>query len=76
MKRASGASSYTLSRVLESLEEDAIVDRSVEEGPLVETHNSLTKKGEALEPVFEAIDEWSAEWVGEAGDEPTTMTDV
>ncbi|AFK19987.1 transcriptional regulator [Haloferax mediterranei ATCC 33500] len=69
LKRASGASSYTLSRVLESLEEDAIVDRRVEEGPPVETHYSLTEKGAALQPVFDAIDEWNAEWVGENGEE-------
>jgi len=65
LKRASGASSYTLSRVLESLEADGIVDRRVEAGPPVETHYSLTPKGEALEPVFAAIDEWSEEWVTE-----------
>jgi DNA-binding HxlR family transcriptional regulator len=76
LKRASGASSYTLSRVLESLEEDAIVDRRVEEGPPVETHYSLTEKGAALKPVFDAIDEWNAEWVGETGDKATETPDV
>lgn len=55
--------------MLESLEEDAIVDRRVEEGPPVETHYSLTEKGAALQPVFDAIDEWNAEWVGENGEE-------
>ncbi|UVE52208.1 helix-turn-helix transcriptional regulator (plasmid) [Haloferax larsenii] len=76
LKRASGASSYTLSRVLESLEDDGIVDRRVEEGPPVETHYSLTEKGAALEPVFDAIDEWNAEWVGEASEQPTGAPDV
>ncbi|MGB9955556.1 winged helix-turn-helix transcriptional regulator [Haloferax prahovense] len=76
LKRASGASSYTLSRVLESLEEDGIVDRHVEPGPPVETHYSLTEKGEALGPVFDAIDEWSTEWVGETDDEPTETPGV
>ncbi|RYJ14690.1 transcriptional regulator [Halogeometricum borinquense] len=76
LKRASGASSYTLSRVLESLEEDAIVDRRVEEGPPVETHYSLTEKGAALKPVFDAIDEWSAEWVGETDEEATETHNV
>ncbi|AFO57511.1 MULTISPECIES: helix-turn-helix domain-containing protein [Natrinema] len=75
LKRASGASSYTLSRVLESLEEDRIVDRRVEEGPPVATHYSLTEKGAALEPVFAAIDEWNAEWVDETGTKPTETTD-
>ena len=73
LKRASGASSYTLSRVLESLEEDGIVDRHVEPGPPVETHYSLTEKGEALAPVFEAIDQWNAKWVGET-DEKSAKT--
>ncbi|PCR88791.1 winged helix-turn-helix transcriptional regulator [Natrinema ejinorense] len=76
LKRASGASSYTLSRVLESLGEDGIVDRRVEEGPPVETHYSLTEKGAALEPVFDAIDEWNADWVGETDTEPTRTPDV
>lgn len=76
LKRASGASSYTLSRVLESLEEDAIVDRSVEEGPPVETHYSLTEKGAALKPVFDAIDAWSADWVDKTGEEATETPDV
>ncbi|MFC7058231.1 winged helix-turn-helix transcriptional regulator [Halovenus salina] len=76
LKRASGASSYTLSRVLESLEEDGIVDRNVEEGPPVETHYSLTEKGAALEPVFDAIDEWNAEWVDETANQSTETPDV
>ncbi len=76
LKRASGASSYTLSRVLESLEEDGIVDRRVVEGPPVETHYSLTKKGAALEPVFDAIDEWNAKWVGETDTKTTETPDV
>lgn len=71
LKRASGASSYTLSRVLESLEEDGIVDRRVESGPPVETHYSLTQKGEALEPVFDAIDQWSTEWIAETDEGPS-----
>lgn len=70
------ASSYTLSQVLESLEEDGIVDRRVESGPPVETHYSLTEKGEALKPVFDAIDKWRTEWVREAGDEPAETPDV
>ncbi|MDS0257967.1 helix-turn-helix transcriptional regulator [Haloarcula sp. S1CR25-12] len=76
LKRASGASSYTLSRVLESLEADGIVDRRVEPGPPVETHYSLTEKGAALEPVFDAIDQWSEEWGGENGPLSSETPDV
>lgn len=70
LKRASGASSYTLSRVLESLEADTIISRRVEEGPPLATYYTLTEKGEGLEPVFEAIDEWDDNW-GQPPEKPS-----
>jgi DNA-binding HxlR family transcriptional regulator len=62
LKRATGASSRTLSRVLDDLEDVDLVDRRVEDRPIA-TYYSLTAKGEALEPVFERLDAWAAEWV-------------
>jgi DNA-binding HxlR family transcriptional regulator len=62
LKRATGASSRTLSRVLDDLEDVGLVDRRVEDRPIA-TYYSLTEKGEALEPVFDRLDAWAAEWV-------------
>lgn len=62
LKRSTGASSRTLSRVLDDLEETDLVERRVEDRP-VATYYSLSPKGEALCPVFERIGDWSEEWV-------------
>jgi len=66
LKRSTGASSRTLSRVLDDLEDAGIVDRRFEEAAPVATYYSLTEKGGALCPVFDAIEEWAGEW----GEEP------
>lgn len=62
LKRASGASSRTLSRVLDDLEETDLVDRRVEDEPIA-TYYSLTEKGQALCPVFEDIRAWADDWL-------------
>jgi DNA-binding HxlR family transcriptional regulator len=62
LKRSTGASSRTLSRVLDDLEDVDLVARRVEDRPIA-TYYSLTAKGEALGPVFEDLGEWAAEWV-------------
>lgn len=61
LKRSTGASSRTLSRVLDDLQETDLVNRRVEDEPLA-TYYSLTEKGEGLEPVFERLDSWAEEW--------------
>ena len=58
LKRSTGASSRTLSRVLDDLEESGLVNRRVEDRP-VATYYSLTEKGAALCPVFEEIEAWA-----------------
>jgi len=62
LKRSTGASSRTLSRVLDDLEEAGLVKRRVEERPIA-SYYSLTEKGMALCPVMESIEAWSEEWV-------------
>lgn len=63
LKRSTSASSRTLSRVLDDLQDLGFVERRVEaEGP-VATFYSLTEKGESLAPVFEAIECWAEEWL-------------
>lgn len=62
LKRSTGASSRTLSRVLDDLEAADLVDRRVEDRPIA-TYYSLTPKGEALCPVFDALEGWSDEWL-------------
>lgn len=62
LKRSTDASSRTLSRVLDDLEDADLVDRRVEDRP-VATYYSLTEKGEALCPVFSDLEEWSEEWL-------------
>ena len=62
LKRSTGASSRTLSRVLDDLEETGMVARRVEERPIA-SYYSLTEKGEALCPVLETLEAWAEEWV-------------
>jgi len=69
LKRSTDASSRTLSRVLDDLQDLGFVDRRLEEDAPVATYYSLTEKGESLCPVFEAIEDWAAEWL-EVGTAP------
>jgi DNA-binding HxlR family transcriptional regulator len=69
LKESTDASSRTLSRVLDDLQEMGFVDRRIEEDAPVATYYSLTAKGESLCPVFEAVEEWAAEWVDSPGPE-------
>jgi DNA-binding HxlR family transcriptional regulator len=62
LKRSTGASSRTLSRVLDDLGDANLVDRRVEDRP-VATYYSLTPKGEALCPVFDEVESWAEEWL-------------
>lgn len=62
LKRSTGASSRTLSRVLDDLQEADLVDRRVEEKPIA-TYYSLTEKGAALCPVFTDLEQWADEWL-------------
>ncbi len=61
LKRSTDASSRTLSRVLDDLQEAQLVRRRVEDDPLA-TYYCLTEKGEALEPVFECLEAWAEDW--------------
>ncbi|WP_306053977.1 winged helix-turn-helix transcriptional regulator [Natronococcus wangiae] len=62
LKRSTGASSRTLSRVLDDLEDAGLVDRRVEEKPIA-TFYSLTESGVALCPVFNELETWADEWL-------------
>ena len=64
LKRSTGASSRTLSRVLDDLGEMGFVERRMEEASPVATYYSLTAKGESLCPVFDAIETWADDWLG------------
>ncbi len=63
LKRATDASSRTLSRVLDDLQEMGFVDRRLEEDAPVATYYQLTPKGESLCPVFDEIEDWAEEWL-------------
>jgi len=63
LKRATDASSRTLSRVLDDLQEMGFVDRRMEEDAPVATYYRLTPKGESLCPVFDEIAGWADEWL-------------
>ncbi|USZ67825.1 helix-turn-helix transcriptional regulator [Halorussus salilacus] len=63
LKRSTGASSRTLSRVLDDLQEMEFVTRRLEEDAPVATYYSLTEKGASLCPVFDEIAEWADEWL-------------
>ncbi|MBX0294022.1 winged helix-turn-helix transcriptional regulator [Haloarcula nitratireducens] len=63
LKRATDASSRTLSRVLDDLQEMEFVERRLEEDAPVATYYKLTPKGESLCPVFDEIECWAGEWL-------------
>jgi DNA-binding HxlR family transcriptional regulator len=63
LKRSTGASSHTLSRVLDDLEEEGFVDNHKEFESPIASYYELTEKGDALCPVFEALDEWGDDWL-------------
>ncbi|QIO25311.1 helix-turn-helix domain-containing protein [Haloarcula sp. JP-L23] len=63
LKRSTGASSYTLSRVLDTLEEDGFIANRKELESPVASYYTLTEKGGELCPVFDALDEWGADWL-------------
>jgi DNA-binding HxlR family transcriptional regulator len=63
LKRSTGASSYTLSRVLDSLEADGFIDNRKELESPVASYYTLTEKGGELCPVFDALDEWGGAWL-------------
>jgi DNA-binding HxlR family transcriptional regulator len=62
LKRSTGASSRTLSRVLDDLEDAGLVNRRVQEKPIA-TFYSLSEKGANLCPVFEELERWADDWV-------------
>ncbi|RRJ34008.1 winged helix-turn-helix transcriptional regulator [Halocatena pleomorpha] len=58
LKRSTDASSRTLSRVLDDLEEAGLVNRRVEDKPIA-TYYSLTESGASLCPVFNELENWA-----------------
>lgn len=62
LKRSTGASSRTLSRVLDDLEDAGLVNRRVEDKPIA-TYYSLTESGKALCPVFDELERWADDWL-------------
>lgn len=67
LKRSTGASSYTLTRVLDDLEDEAFIDNRKEFESPIASYYSLTEKGRALCPVFDALDEWGENWIDDTG---------
>ena len=75
LKRSTDASSRTLSRVLDDLQELGFVNRRLEEDAPVATFYSLTPKGRSLCPVFDEIEMWAEEWLHATptGEDPATV---
>jgi DNA-binding HxlR family transcriptional regulator len=75
LKRSTDASSRTLSRVLDDLQELGFVNRRLEEDAPVATFYSLTPKGRSLCPVFDEIETWAEEWLHATptGEDPATV---
>jgi DNA-binding HxlR family transcriptional regulator len=63
LKRATHARSRTLSQTLETLMENGLVNRRMEEDAPVAVYYSLTEKGRALAPVFDELENWADEWL-------------
>ena len=58
-----GVSDTMLSQRLQALEADGIIERRVVPTTPVRVEYHLTPKGEDLEPVLDAVIEWSHKWV-------------
>ena len=71
LQRSTGASSRTLSRVLDDLEESGLVNRRVEDKPIA-TYYSLTEKSRELCPVFAELESWADDWLDAPADESET----
>jgi DNA-binding HxlR family transcriptional regulator len=56
-------SDRVLSERLKELEEAGVVERSVLPESPVRVEYRLTEKGQALEPVLKALDEWGHRWL-------------
>jgi DNA-binding HxlR family transcriptional regulator len=69
LKRATGASSKTLSDALDELVENDVVARRMEEDAPVAVYYELTKKGEELLGALDGLDEWARDWAGELPDQ-------
>jgi len=63
LKRSTEASSRTLSRVLQQLVSENLVEKRVEQESPIATYYSLTKKGSELCPVFEEVEKWAGKWL-------------
>lgn len=63
LNRSIDASTSTLSRVLDDLEEDGLVERRIEEASPIATYYTVTEKGGALQPALRSLAEWAEEWV-------------
>lgn len=63
LKRSTEASSRTLSRVLQNLQDQGLVEKRIEEGNPVASYYSLTEAGNSLCPVFEEIEAWAEDWL-------------
>ncbi len=59
LKRATGASSRTLSQALDALREADLVRRRSEDADPIAVYYGLTEKGDDLAPVFEELERWA-----------------
>ena len=65
-----GISSKVLSDSLEDLEENRLVEREIISEKPFRVHYSLTRYGESLRPVIDAMRDWGMEYLTEPEDEP------
>lgn len=63
LKRETNARSRTLSQTLETLGDNGLVERRMEEASPVAVYYSLTEKAQALQPVFDEFEQWADEWL-------------
>lgn len=61
--RVPDLSDRLLSERLKELEETGIVVRTVDDGRPVQVRYSLTKRGQALEPVLDQLGAWAETWL-------------
>jgi len=61
-RRLSGISPRTLSLRLKELEQENIIKRTIYSTMPPHVEYSLTKKGETLRPIFDAMKDWGNAW--------------
>lgn len=73
LKRSTGATSRTLSKSLDVLQENDLVTRRSEKEDPIAVYYKLTQRGEELSQVFDELEAWSRKWMDPTDPDPLSV---